>query len=59
MARNIPLREYWDLLADHIRTHKLRFGLLATMLLGSITLQIVNPQITRFNIDAAISGEGG
>jgi len=59
MTRNIPLREYWDLLADHIRTQKVRFGLLTALLLGSIVLQIVNPQITRYYLDAATSGDGG
>jgi len=59
MPRNVPLREYWDLLSDHIRSQKLRFALLSSLLLGSIGLQVVAPQITRYYIDAATSGEGG
>jgi ATP-binding cassette, subfamily B, bacterial len=59
MPRNVPLRQYWDLLADHIGTQKLRFSLLTVLLVGSIGLQIVNPQITRYYIDVATSGAGG
>ena len=56
MTRNIPLRQYWDLLADHIRTQMRPFVLLTVLLLGSIGLQIVNPQIMRYFIDAATAG---
>ena len=54
---NIPFRQYWDLLAKHISPQKGRFVLLTVLLLGSIGLQIVNPQIMRFFIDAAETGE--
>jgi ABC-type multidrug transport system fused ATPase/permease subunit len=54
---NIPLRRYWDLLADHIKPQKGRFALLVVLLLGSIGLQIVNPQIVRIFIDAAVAGQ--
>jgi ABC-type multidrug transport system fused ATPase/permease subunit len=53
---NIPLKRYWDLLADHIKPQKARFSLLAVLLLVSIGLQVVNPQIMRYFIDAATSG---
>jgi ABC-type multidrug transport system fused ATPase/permease subunit len=53
---NIPLRQYWDLLADHIKPQRGRFALLACLLLGGIGLQIVNPQIVRSFIDAAMAG---
>jgi ATP-binding cassette subfamily B protein len=59
MTRNMPLRAYWDLLAAHIGTQKLRFGLLTVLLLASIGLQIVNPQITRYYIDVATSPAAG
>ena len=53
----IPLKRYWDLLASHIKPQKGRFSLLTVLLLGSIGLQIVNPQIMRHFIDTAISGD--
>jgi ATP-binding cassette subfamily B protein len=55
----IPLGQYFDLLADPIRSHKGRFVLLAVLMLGSTALQVVNPQIVRTFIDAAVSGSGG
>ena len=54
---NIPLKQYWDLLAKHIEPQKGRFALLAVLLLGSIGLQVVNPQIVRYFIDSAVTGE--
>ncbi|MCL5999247.1 MAG: ABC transporter ATP-binding protein/permease [Chloroflexi bacterium] len=53
---NIPLRRYWDLLAEHIQPQKGRFILLTVLLLSSIGLQIVNPQIMRYFIDTATTG---
>ena len=52
-----PLLQYWDLLANHIKPQKTRFSLLTILLLGSIGLQVVNPQIMRHFVDAAIGGE--
>jgi ABC-type multidrug transport system fused ATPase/permease subunit len=54
---NIPLKRYWDLLADYIKPQKGRFSLLAVLLLSSIGLQILNPQIMRYFIDAATLGQ--
>jgi ATP-binding cassette subfamily B protein len=56
---NIPLRQYWDLLADHIKPQNGRFVLLTVLLFGSIGLQIANPQIVRAFIDGVASGEPG
>ncbi len=53
--RNIPLRRYWDLLVDHLRTQKRRFTLMLTLLLSSIALQVLNPQLMRYFIDTATS----
>jgi ABC-type multidrug transport system fused ATPase/permease subunit len=50
---NIPFKRYWDLLARHIRPQKGRFALLTVLLLSSIGLQVVNPQIVRSFIDTA------
>ena len=52
----LPLRAYWQLLSTHIRPQQGRFIWMAILLLGSIGLQIVNPQIMRMFIDAALAG---
>ena len=54
---NIPFKQYWDLLAKHIQPQRRRFALLTVLLLGSIGLQVINPQIMRHFIDAATTGE--
>lgn len=54
---NLPLKAYWDLLSQHIRPQKGRFTLLATLLLGSIGLRIIAPQVMRNFIDSALAGE--
>lgn len=53
----LPLKTYWDLLSRHIRPQKGRFVLLTFLLLGSIGLRVLNPQIMRGFIDAALAGE--
>jgi ABC-type multidrug transport system fused ATPase/permease subunit len=53
---NIPLKRYWALLAQHIRPQQFAFGLLTTLLLTSIVLQVFNPQIMRRFIDTARAG---
>jgi ATP-binding cassette subfamily B protein len=53
---NVPFKRYWDLLAEYIRPQRARFALLIVLLLGSIGLQVVNPQIMRRFIDAATTG---
>jgi ABC-type multidrug transport system fused ATPase/permease subunit len=52
-----PFQQYWDLLAKHIRAQKGHFILLSVLLLSRIGLQVVNPQIMRYFIDAAMLGE--
>ena len=54
---NLPLKAYWDLLADHIRPQKGRFILLTALLFGSIGLRILAPQIMRDFIDSALAGD--
>jgi ATP-binding cassette, subfamily B, bacterial len=51
------LKQYWDLLARYIQPQMGRFTLLALLLLGSIALQLINPQIIRSFIDLALAGE--
>ncbi len=52
----IPWRRYWDLLAKHIMPQKGRFITLSVLLFSGIGLQVVNPQIMRYFVDAATSG---
>ena len=47
----IPLRQYWQLLVDFLRPQWQRAAWLAALLLVSIGLQLVNPQIMRDFID--------
>jgi len=54
---NLSLKSYWDLLARHILPQKGRFLLMSFLLLGSIALRVLNPQIMRVFIDAALAGE--
>jgi ABC-type multidrug transport system fused ATPase/permease subunit len=51
---NIPLHEYWELLSRYIRPQRSRYTWLTILLLSTIGLRIVNPQIMRYFIDAAI-----
>ncbi|MBN1370931.1 MAG: ABC transporter ATP-binding protein [Anaerolineaceae bacterium] len=52
----LPLKQYWDLLSRHIRPQRGRFALLTILLLGSIGLQVINPQVMRNFIDSALGG---
>ncbi|MEN8172885.1 MAG: ABC transporter ATP-binding protein [Chloroflexota bacterium] len=52
---NIPFHLYWDLLSPYIKFQKTRFFWLTVLLLSSIGLQVINPQIMRYFIDAATS----
>jgi ABC-type multidrug transport system fused ATPase/permease subunit len=52
----IPLREYWRLLVAYLRPQWPRVALLAALLLSSIALQLVNPQLIRHFIDTAQAG---
>ena len=54
---NLPFKAYWDLLSQHIRPQKGRFGLLAILLLISIGLRILAPQLMRSFIDSALAGQ--
>src|ERR1044071_1195120 len=54
---NLPFKAYWDLLSQHIRPQRGRFVLLSVMLLISIGLRILAPQIMREFIDSALAGK--
>jgi ATP-binding cassette subfamily B protein len=53
---DIPLKQYWDLLLNYLRPLWRWSALLAALILGSIALQLVNPQIMRQFIDTAETG---
>ena len=53
---HIPLKHYWQVFANYLRPYHGRVGLLAVLLLGSIGLELINPQIMRYFIDAARAG---
>lgn len=52
----IPISQYRDLLFKYLRFQRPRVFLLGTLLLTSIGLQLVSPQIIRFFIDSAVTG---
>ncbi|BAY48437.1 ABC transporter ATP-binding protein [Scytonema sp. HK-05] len=52
----IPLKQYWNLLVEYLKPQLSRIVWLAITLLGSIGLQILNPQILRYFIDTAVGG---
>jgi len=54
--RHIPLRSYWSLFAVYLRPHARQVALLAVLLLASLALQLLQPQLLRHFIDAARSG---
>src|SRR5678815_4516496 len=54
---NLSFKAYWDLLSQHIRPQKGRFVSLVVMLLSSIGLRILAPQIMRKFIDSALAGQ--
>ena len=49
----IPLQRYYDLLIDYLKPQWKSMAILGGLLLGSIGLQLLNPQILRQFIDAA------
>ena len=54
---NIPVKRYWDFLYQYLRPLWRSVAILGGLLLVSIGLRVVNPQIIRHFIDAATSGE--
>jgi ABC-type multidrug transport system fused ATPase/permease subunit len=55
----LPIKQYWNLLIDYLRPQKWRAVLLGVLLFAGIALQLINPQILRFFIDAATGGVKG
>ncbi|MCB0106857.1 MAG: ABC transporter ATP-binding protein, partial [Caldilineaceae bacterium] len=50
----LPIRQYYHLLAKYLRPQGRRVLWMALLLLGSIALRLLNPQIMRYFIDAAL-----
>ncbi len=48
--------QYWQLLTRYLRPQKGRVALLGFLILGSIALQLINPQLVRRFLDAAETG---
>ncbi len=57
-ANTIPIRAYARLLRDYLQPQIPRTLLLAILLLSSIGLQLVNPQIVRYFLDSAEAQTG-
>lgn len=52
----ISMQHYWELLAQYLHSQRRQVIWLALLLLGNITLQLVNPQIMRRFLDLATTG---
>ena len=50
---NVPIKPYWDLLANYLKPQKKTVLWLALLLAASIGLQLANPQIVKYFIDTA------
>ncbi|HUS16200.1 MAG TPA: ABC transporter ATP-binding protein, partial [Chloroflexia bacterium] len=52
----IPVRQYWALLAGYLRPQRVRVVGLMLLLILSIGMELLNPQIVRYFIDTALAG---
>jgi ABC-type multidrug transport system fused ATPase/permease subunit len=52
----MPLKQYGDLLATYLLSQRSRVMLLAALMLGGISLQLINPQVIRYFLDTAQTG---
>ncbi|MCB9009568.1 MAG: ABC transporter ATP-binding protein [Ardenticatenaceae bacterium] len=50
---NLPIKPYWDLLANYLKPQRKSVLWLALLLIVSIGLQLANPQIVKYFIDTA------
>src|SRR5947207_1951419 len=53
---NLPITNYRGLLGTYLGPQRQKVALLAALLLGSIGLQLLNPQVIRYFIDTAQTG---
>ena len=54
---NSSFKQYWRLLLAYLRPQKGTAMLLTGLLLGSVGLQLANPQIVRYFLDTAEAGD--
>lgn len=54
--QNLSFRHYWALLVRYMHPQKRQVTLLTLLILGSIALQLINPQLVRRFLDAAETG---
>ena len=54
---SLPLKRYWDLLVTYLKPQWLKVTLLAILLLTTIGLQLLSPQLLRSFIDTARAGD--
>lgn len=54
----LPLRQYGSLLAAYLKPQRSRVTVLALLILSSLGLQLINPQIVRVFLDTAEAGSG-
>jgi len=52
----LPIKQYWNLLIKYLRPQGPTVALLSVLLLSSIGLQLINPQIVRSFLDLAQTG---
>jgi ATP-binding cassette subfamily B protein len=55
MSMNVSLKRYWRFLAEYLSPQSPRVALLGLLLLGSIGLELANPQILKRFIDTAVA----
>ncbi len=56
LSTRLPFQSYAALLDRYLRPERFRVAILAFLLIASIAIQLVNPQILRYFIDGATSG---
>src|SRR5258708_29258490 len=54
---NLPVNQYWKLLRDYLKPLIPKVILLMVLLVSSIGLKVLNPQLIRHFIDAATNGD--
>src|SRR6476619_2582531 len=59
MHLNMPMAEYSNLLGTYLRPQRARVAALAILLITTIGLQLLNPQIIRTFIDTTQAGGAG
>ncbi|MGA5691441.1 ABC transporter ATP-binding protein [Cytobacillus pseudoceanisediminis] len=50
---NLPFRDYYNLLKKYIRPYRMKLNIIFFLLIVSIALSLISPQILRFYIDTA------